>query len=162
VKTLVAYSSLTGNTRRVAEAIFASLKGDKAILPISEAGDGAGFERIIIGFWVDKGDANEEALAFIEKLKGKALGVFATLGADPTSEHAKKCLDGVLARLLAKGNEVKASFICRGAIDPVLIERVKAKWGGQAPQARVDSWTEAASHPDEKDFANARAAFAAF
>jgi flavodoxin len=145
------------------------------LLPIADAGDASDYERIIIGYWVDKGDANEEALQFIAKLKNKTLGIFTTLGGNPDSEHAQNALNRVTDRLTASGNTVKATFKCRGAVAPKLIERIKATWDTPPPpdskwpawteaakEAKLLAWAEAAKHPNGTDFANAQAAFAAF
>ena len=49
-KILVAYFSLTGNTKQVAEAIHDSLEGDKTILPVDEVQELNEFTLIFIGF----------------------------------------------------------------------------------------------------------------
>src|SRR5699024_6453147 len=82
------------------------------------------FDLIIVGFWVDKGTADEKAKKYMEKLKGKKVGVFGTLGAYPDSDHAKKTMMRV-RELLERENEVVAEFLCQGKVDPKLIEKFK-------------------------------------
>jgi hypothetical protein len=98
----------------------------------------------------------------MNKLTGKTLGIFVTLGANPASEHAQKCLSNAAERLIAAGNIVKTTFICQGAVAPDLIARIRAAWKGPVPDDKELRWAEAARHPNETDFANAKAAFAAF
>ena len=43
MKSLVVYSSQTGNTRKLAEAVFEGLTGDKALYPVEEAPDPSGY-----------------------------------------------------------------------------------------------------------------------
>jgi flavodoxin len=164
--TLVTYSSLTGNTRRVAEAVFDALQGEKVLLPIAEAeaatGTADAYERIILGCWLDKGDANEEALKFAAKLKNKTLGLILTLGGNPESERAAEALARIVERLQQNGNTVKTAFKCQGAVEPQLIERIKLAWVGPVPAEKLKAWEEAKKHPDSTDFAAARAVFSTF
>ena len=48
------------------------------------------FDIILIGFWVHKGIADAKAMKYIDKIKGKKVGVFGTLGAYTDSEHDKQ------------------------------------------------------------------------
>ena len=122
MKTLVTYSTLTGNTKKVAEAVFEAVSGEKEIMDIKSIKETDGYDRILVGYWVDKGDANEEAKKFMETLKNKKVGTFGTLGAYPDSEHAQKCVEKISGALKANNNMVVAEFICQGAIDPKIIE----------------------------------------
>ena len=61
MKTLVTYSTLTGNTKKVAEAVFEAVNGEKKLLPVKEVKNHEDYDKIIVGYWVDKGDANEES-----------------------------------------------------------------------------------------------------
>ena len=76
MKTLVTYSTLTGNTKKVAEAVFEAVSGKKEIMDIKSIKEADGYDRILVGYWVDKGDANEEAKKFMETLKNKKVGTF--------------------------------------------------------------------------------------
>lgn len=49
-KVLVTYWSQTGNTKKVAEAIFDSLPGDKELKPLEEVSTFAGIDLAFIGF----------------------------------------------------------------------------------------------------------------
>lgn len=162
MKTLVTYSTLTGNTKKVAEAIFEVIKGEKEILSIKEVEDTENYDRIIVGYWVDKGDANAEAKKFMEELKDKEVGTFGTLGAFPDSDHAKSCVTKISDALKLNNNTVISEFICQGAIDPKLLEFMK-KMGSDNPHAptpeRVARWAEAAKHPNEDDFKAAKEIF---
>ena len=134
MKTLVTYSTLTGNTKKVAEAIFEAVSGEKEIMDIKSVTDTGSYDKIIVGYWVDKGDANEEAKQFMASLKDKKVGTFGTLGAYPDSEHAKKCVEKISDALKENNNTVVAEFICQGAIDPKIIETMR-KMGENGPHA---------------------------
>ena len=162
MKTLVTYSTLTGNTKKVAEAIFEAVSGEKELLPIKEVSNHENYDKIIVGYWVDKGDANEECKKFMDLLKNKKVGTFGTLGAYPDSDHSKNCVKKIGDSLRENGNEVIAEFICQGAIDPKLMDMMR-KMGDKGPHAvnpeRIARWAEAAKHPNEDDFNNAKKVF---
>ena len=70
-KTLIAYSSLTGNTKLVAEKIFEIVEGDKKLVSLNDIKDinTDEFNRIIVGFWVDKGTADKRTREFIKSFR---------------------------------------------------------------------------------------------
>ncbi len=162
MKNIVIYSSRTGNTKKVAEAIAQHYACE--ILDIREVDPTKleGYDYIILGNWNDKGTADQSSLQFYAQLKDKHLGVFQTLGAEPDSEHARQSLQTCVAMLEAQGNKVKASFLCQGRIDPRLTEMFK-KMGEKSPhkmdEKRMQRHREAAKHPDEEDLRNAIQAF---
>ena len=73
MKTLIIYSSKTGNTRSIAEAIHEALP-DSDILPVENApapetlpGE---YGMVCVGYWVDKGMPDAKARAYLENLRG--------------------------------------------------------------------------------------------
>lgn len=167
MQNLVVFSTLTGNTEKIANAIFSVVSGEKEIINIKDIKniDINKFEKIIIGYWVDKGDADERTKKFIETLKNKKVSTFGTLGADPNSEHAKQSMEKVKKFLEENGNIVEKEFICRGAIDPKLIERFRemtknGMTGHHAATLESERrWAEAAKHPNENDIENVKKFF---
>ncbi len=71
MKTLVVYSSRTGNTKMVAEAIFEVMGQNAVIAPVQTAPDPQDFDLVIIGFWVDKGIPDNTARQYMAKISGK-------------------------------------------------------------------------------------------
>jgi len=64
MSSLVVFSTSTGNTKKIADAIFSALKDkDKKITDVNEINtiNINEFERIIIGGWIDKGEIDEKA-----------------------------------------------------------------------------------------------------
>ena len=56
MKSIVIYSSLTGNTKQVAEAITSVLPADTPCVSMHELpSDIASYDLVFAGFWVDKG-----------------------------------------------------------------------------------------------------------
>ena len=89
MKTLVLYHSLTGNTKKVAQAIAKSKNAD--LKSIDEEFDLSAYECVIFGFYVDKGFFVSKTENVAKNIKNKTMGVFFTLGAEPDGEHAKEC-----------------------------------------------------------------------
>ncbi len=151
MKILIAFSSRTGNTRKIAEAIHTSLP-QAGFFDMDNAPDPEPFDLIYIGFWVDKGTADEKTQAYIQTISNKKVALFATLGAYPDSAHAAESLDNV--EKLIPDCRVVNRFICQGAIDPKLIE-----WMSKLPpehphspdKERIKRWKAASTHPDIKD-----------
>jgi flavodoxin len=162
VKVLTAYSSKTGNTKKVAEAIHALMPEGSVLAALPSAPAPEDFDFIALGFWVDKGTADALALEYLRKINGKKVGLFMTLGASPNSEHAKKSMSAVKA-LLEPHNTVVREFICQGKIDPAL-SRMFEKFPAGHPHAmtpeRKNLHAEASKHPDQEDLRRAAACFA--
>ncbi len=94
----------------------------------------------------------------MEKIEGKKVGVFGTLGAYPDSDHAKKTLKRV-RELLEVKNEVIAEFLCQGKVDPKLIEKFKELPAGHPhgmTEERRKRHEEASKHPNEQDIKEAQ------
>lgn len=163
MKSLVVYSSRTGNTEKVARAVYEALPEPKEIYSAKDAPDPSGYDFLALGYWVDKGTANAGARKYMEKVKGKKIGLFGTLGAYPDSDHAKQCREK--ARELVKDNEILGDFICQGKVDPDLVKMMAEKMKDDPHHSmtpeRKARIKEAEKHPDEKDLADARRVFAA-
>lgn len=164
MKTIVLYSSRTGNTKRVAEAIAAALPQGTPCLDLTKPlpENLAGYDCVFLGFWVDKGTADEASRKVLQQLHNKNVALFATLGADPKSDHARKSLEKA-AGLVSEGVNVPSCFICQGKVDPKLIEAMYKMFPagslhGRNPESEARH-KAASTHPDAKDLQDA-AAFA--
>ncbi|WP_294554755.1 flavodoxin family protein [uncultured Mailhella sp.] len=163
MKTLIVYSSLTGNTKKVAEAIAAVLPGCD-LLPVEEAPASVeGYDLVALGYWVDRGMPDGRTRTWLGGVKNARLAFFGTLGAWPDSDHAKECMKKgeELALVPERGNEVYGSWLCQGKIDPRVLEAMARMAGNVHPmtperKARIE---EAAKHPDEDDCRRAQAFF---
>ena len=160
MKSIVIYSSLTGNTKQVAEAITSVLPSGTPCVSMKELpSDIASYDLVFAGFWVDKGTANKEARDVLGTLHNPHIALFATAGVPPQMAHAKESLINA-ANCLPDGIEPVGTFICQGKVDPKVIEMMYKMFPpgsahGQSPER--DALHKAAeTHPDEQDFANAK------
>lgn len=164
MKIIVLYSSRTGNTRKVAEAIASALPAGTPCLDLTQPlpEDLNAYDCVFLGYWVDKGTADAAAQKVLSRLHNPHVALFATLGADPHSDHARGSLEKGAA-LLPEGVEPVDSFICQGKVEPKLIEAMYKRFPpeslhGRNPQSEARH-KAASTHPDVQDL-EAAAAFA--
>jgi flavodoxin len=160
---LIVYSSKTGNTRKLAEGIHRGLAEalrTARIAAVEENPDPGEAPWVLVGFWADRGNADQKALRYLKSLEGRRIGLFGTLGAYPDSDHAGDIRKSVLDQAEEK-NTVLGCFLCQGRIDPALTEQFKSL-PADNPHAmteeRMQRHLEAAKHPDERDIKAAVAA----
>lgn len=160
----IIYSSLTGNTRMVAEAISGVMPQGTAIYPVAQAPDPDNFDFLALGFWADKGKVDQTMQVYMEKTrgKGKNIGLFGTLGAYPDSDHGRSFMADARERVV--GNTVLGDFLCMGKVDPKLLKAMEAmrqKGDSVHPMTpeRAARIAEGAKHPDSADLAAAKAKF---
>lgn len=157
---LLVYSSKTGNTRMVAEAIGEELQ--VRAVPVEDNPEPASYDLVIAGFWVDRGTADARMKAYLPKLTGQKVALFATLGAEADSPHAVECLDRGAA-LLGEGCKIVGRFICQGKVAPEMVDMMRKLFPAGHPHAmtpeRLARIEKAASHPDTEDLLAARAYF---
>ena len=155
MKSIVIYSSLTGNTKQVAEAIASVLPADTPCVSMSELpSDIASYNLVFAGFWVDKGTANKEARDVLGTLHNSHIALFATAGVPPQMEHAKQSIVNAAA-CLPEGVVPVDTFICQGKVDPKVIQMMykmfpKGHSHGQSAD-RDARHKQAAVHPNEDD-----------
>ena len=146
MKSLVVYSSQSGNTRKLAEAVFDALPGEKTLYPVDEAPDPSGYDLIAVGFWLMKGKPDPKSSEYLGKIGEKALFLFATHGAGAGSDHAIHGME--LAKLLASESNIRGTFSCQGEASPKILEKASKKpeppvWLADAPDAE--------GHPNDVD-----------
>ncbi|MEA1907766.1 MAG: flavodoxin family protein [Euryarchaeota archaeon] len=161
MRTLVVYSSRTGNTKKIADAIYEIMPEGSKIAPVEDNPDFEDYDFIVLGFWVDKGLPDKKAQEYLRTINGKNVGLFMTLGADPDSEHANDCMKHA-SEMVRSNNDLIGHFISQGKVAPKLIKMFE-KLPPDHPHAltpeRVDLHERASTHPDQEDLRNAGAAF---
>lgn len=162
MNTAVIYSSLTGNTRTVAEAIHQIMPEGTGLFSVKDAPDPATFDFLALGFWVDRGEPDAAAKAYMQRLQGQKVGLFGTLGAWPDSDHAKESMARAVG--MVQG-EVLGTFLCMGKVDPKILAAIARMPAAQEAHAMTEERRarieEAKKHPDDADCAAAQRIFAA-
>ncbi len=158
MKILLAYSSKTGNTKKVCDAVYNEIKDSHEVdyLSVKEVKSHDGYDLVLVGYWVDKGTANREARKLITAIRDTKVGLIGTLGADPESFHGKKVIVNV-GELVDGSNTYHGTFLCRGKVAEKLIKRLKF---APVPKHIREQMYEASINsrePNEEDLNNARA-----
>lgn len=163
MRTLVVYSSRTGNTKMIAEAV-AEAVAPCDLHPVESAPAADGFDFVAIGYWVDKGMPDAACQAYMKTVSGKKVGLFGTLGVDPSHDHAKDCAKKGEDMMLEGGNTVLGTFLSQGKIDPKVIAAMQKMAKSMHPMTpeRIARIEAAKSHPDAEDCRKAKEMFAEF
>ena len=154
MKACIVYSSCTGNTRKVAEAL-ADTSG-LPCFPVRYAPEPDSFDLLVLGFWVRKGLPDARALRYMESVRGKHVFFFGTLGAWPHSDHARRCMAATREILQTSGNTVVDGFLCQGRVNPQVVAASQRKGGHPLSPERLARLREAERHPDAADLTAAR------
>lgn len=146
MKTLIVYSSQTGNTKKLAEAVYTAIGGEKEIYPVNEAPAPEGFDLIVVGFWLMGGKPDPKSSEYLAKVWNVDLFLFATHGAAVDSPHTENAMTS--AKTLVSAAKIVGTFNCQGEVNPDFLEKARKKdplppWINDAPAA--------VGHPDNND-----------
>jgi len=147
MKALVAYYSESGNTEKLAKAIYGGINvPKKEILPIGEA-NAIDYDVIFVGFPVQASSVPTKVEGFIKSIpEGKKLAFFVTHGSLRGGQLAISAL--YYAFSLALKHSVIGTFGCRGQVKPGLIDALLKNPEHKAWAMEAQS---AAGHPDKSD-----------
>jgi len=151
-KILVTYISWTGNTKKVADAIFETLGGDKTIKTLDEAQNFDEYDLIFIGFPVHSHSVPFKTEELIKRIPpGKKIALFSTHGSLTGSRLSREALEH--ASILATSSKILGTFTCRGKVSLQALEVLS-----KSPEhkAWVEMAASAQTHPDEHDLEDAR------
>lgn len=157
-KWAVIYSSVTGNTKKIAEAMAEAVGKDCDVFRVQEAPeDVSDYDVVLLGYWLRLGAPDPLMLKYLPKVHGTRVCFFQTHGTDPTSEHAVTSFARAGYQLGADC-EILGTFGCRGKINPAMLAKRKNAGpddphGG--PQS-MERWKLASTHPDAQDIADAK------
>jgi len=117
MKVLVAYMSKTGNTRKVAEAMFEVITDDKEMKPIDEVESIEGYDVTFLGFPIHMDGPDKKAARILEKhcVDGRNVVLFITHAAPEASPDLPPALDKF--RQAARHANIVDMFDCQGQLD---------------------------------------------
>lgn len=120
MKSLVAYLSQTGNTKKVADAIFGELDGEKELKKLDEVQNLEGYDLAFIGFPIHSAAPAKPAKVFLEaNSANKKLALFVTHAAAEDAADLPKILEKCKAAALDA--ELVGVFDCQGELSPDVI-----------------------------------------
>jgi flavodoxin len=155
MKVLVAYMSKTGNTKKVAEAIFEEIIGEKEIRRIDEVGSIEGYDVAFLGFPIHMEGPDKKATRLLEKhcIDGRRVVLFITHAAPEDSLELPAMLDKF--RQAARGANIVDMFDCQGQLDKTT-KRIMSV----LPSAKLRTWAKednSTGQPDKTRLDRARA-----
>ena len=159
----IVYSSLTGNTRMLADAVHEALPQDECeyfgeadtVIPSSEL--------LYIGFWTDKGNADTKTLQLLSQLKNKQIFLFGTAGFGGSDIYFRKILSQV-KQFVDASNVIVGEYMCQGRMPQAVKERyLRMKEQPEHPanlDMLIENFDRALPHPDAADLEKLRKAVA--
>jgi flavodoxin len=115
MKVLVAYQTQSGNTKRVAEAIYGEIQADKDIKEIKDLEGLEGYDLYFVGFPVQGyGPANVAKVFLEEHAAGKDIALFITHASPEDREPLREWLDR--CKEAAAGANIVGMFNCQGEL----------------------------------------------
>lgn len=147
MKILVTYFSQTGNTEKLAKAIYEGVEqAEKEIKTVQEAGDLEKFDLIFCGFPVHASSVPQKAANLLKEIPLKCrVAIFATFGSLRGGQLAETALE--YGTSLIKG-KVIGTFGCRGKVADSVLEALEKK---TEHKAWVEEAHSAVGHPSEAD-----------
>lgn len=151
MKTLVTYFSLTGNTEKLAKAIYNAVHTEKDLVSMQEVKEPEKYDLIFCGFPVVSHSVPPQAANFIRNLPpGKKLAIFSTHGSLRGGRLAVTAMEQAVS--LALKSIMLGTFGCRGKVQQKVIDTLMDQ-----PENRA--WAQEAQsadrHPDNADLEDA-------
>ena len=156
---LVLYESQSGNTKKLAAAIFSNLPGNSKDLidittdkPIPEA------RVYFIGFWVNRGTCSMEVSDFLNDLSGKSIALFGTCGMGDSPDYYKT-IESSVSAWIENDNDYLGAFICQGKMPRRVREKYEAmrnEENAEQMDRYIRNFDEALTHPDTLDIEHAK------
>lgn len=152
MKALVTYFSQTGNTAKVAGAIYEGIEAaERDLAAISEVEDISDYDLIFCGFPVHAHRVPHSMEVFLEKLpSGTKVALFATHGSLRGGILAVQAFHHGIT--IGDGLNILGTFGCRGKVRQSVLDALEEKAENWAWVMEARS---AAGHPDGADLADA-------
>ena len=158
MKTQVLYMSRTGNTEKIAQAIFSAIPGkNKDIARFAGQTDYDMGDIYFIGFWTDRGSASVEVWITLV-LYRKKIALFGTCGMGESIEYYRKIEERIKV-FIEDGNQYMGCFLCQGKMPMQVREKyLKMRRPGNEGQIQkmLQNFDKALLHPDWRDMENAQ------
>jgi flavodoxin I len=158
MKVQVLYKSKTGNTEKLAKAIYTAIPvSNKDIQRLEGQTDYDMGDIYFIGYWTDKGSASFEILDYLGELHNKKIALFGTCGFGGNEKYFQRIEENVKA-FIGEDNEFLGAFMCQGKMPIQVRERYEAmknKENGEQIDAMLRNFDEAMLHPDSEDMRKA-------
>ncbi len=155
MKILVAYMTKTGNTKKVAEAIFGEIGGETEIKPIEQVDSAAGYDVVFLGFPIHRMGPDKRTEKLLKKhcSGGRKVVLFITHASPEDGPDLPPMLEKFMQA--ARGADIIDMFHCQGELAKG-IKRFMSIW----PNAQFRRWARednSQGQPDATRIERARA-----
>jgi len=115
MKVLIVYHSISGNTKKVADAIYKEIRADKEMKTLDDVKDLKGYDLSFIGFPIHAYGPSKEAREFLEKkVAGRDIALFITHSAPEDEPQVQTWL--AACKMAASSANIVGFFHCRGQL----------------------------------------------
>ncbi len=158
MQAMVVYSSQTGNTQKVAAAIFGAIPGESKDMQHVNEYTGKDADTFFVGFRTEMGDCDTQIANLLAGLHGKRIALFGTCGTGGDGIWHDRIIRQVKG-WIAPDNSYAGAFLCQGKM-PMQIRRsyearLAGKDGREQLQFMIRNFDEALLHPDSTDLKDA-------
>ena len=109
----IVFSSLTGNTKKLADVIHETLPKNECDYFGTIEAQVPQSKLLYVGFWTDKGNADHKTLELLSKLKNKKIFLFGTAGFGGSDVYFQKIL-GQIRQSIDSSNVIVGEYMCQG------------------------------------------------
>lgn len=152
------YSSVSGNTKLIAQTIQKELHCDMMVMADYNEEVLRNYDLLFIGYWIDKGDCDTLSKKVLNGVNGEKIALFGTLGAADNTTYYDMVKSNVEKNVLI--GKVHYHFLCQGKIEDKLFKQCKDTLqkdpDNEHLKMQVLNYEEGMSHPDETDISCAR------
>ena len=146
----IVYSSRTGNTKALADAIREVLPPEYCCYFGPPDAAALAAQRLYIGFWTDKGTCDGDTAAFLAQLTNQEVFLFGTAGFGGSAEYFEQIAHRV-ETLLPAGVTVLGHHLCQGRMPMTVRQRYAAMEDSPRRTQMLENFDAALSHPDAED-----------
>jgi len=152
MKALVTYYSQTGNTEKLARAIYEAIPISKELKPYDDVESIAGYNIVFCGFPVQAHSVPGKIQSFIKGLlSGQKVAFFSSHGSLRGGQLPKQAFEHAIG-LATKAN-ILGHFGCRGSVDQKILDAMTQTLEHRAWAEEAQS---AEGHPDQRDIEDAK------
>lgn len=152
VKTTFIYSSLTGNTKRLALALHELCKTSSEVVNIDDYQKTCS-DVYVLCSWIDRTKPDKKSLAMVDNFQDKNVYLIATLGANPESEYGAECIKN-MQEIYRKCNILGIDLV-QGSVSEQVIEMFKTlptDHPHALTEEKMQRYKEIKDRPNTKDF----------
>jgi len=154
MKVLVGYMSLSGNTKKIAEAIYDTIETEKDLKPINEIQTLDDYDFSFIGFPIHQSGPPDKVAKFIgKKAKGRKIALFVTHASPPNAPFLEPLLSK--CREVVDPSDLVGFYNCQGVLAQQVADMLLSMDDPKLQQfGKMRHLTE--GHPDDSEVETAR------